>query len=673
VPGEPPEERIVDFVYMPLQEADGSISGVFVHGVDLTERVKAEKEAEEAWEWLRRVADTTPDIIFILNIVENRNVYANRSLLTCLGYDPDSFTAVDNVLERVLVPEDVNEAERFYREMASANPGEVRLFTNRAYHRDGSIRWIENRVSPFRWDDNGTLLEVIGVATDVTDRMEVEARLRTSEARYRAIVESQSEMVSRFRLDGTLLFVNGAYARSRGTTPDAIIGGNFWEWIPEEEHASVREMLTRLTPDSPEVRIENQFHTAEGVRWTLWTNRALEFDEDGRPLEFQSAGIDITDLKLAEEARRQSEDLVRTIAENSTQGLAMMDEHGYCTYANKAWLEMTGYTAEEIGSKPLHYLVHHHYPDGRPYPKEECPLDRALPENFDVRAHEDLFFRKDGSSFPVMCAASPIFEEGRPVATVIEIRDVTAAKQAEEELRRSRDELEQRVRERTAELEAANREMESFNYSIAHDLRGPLRAIVATSAMLLADAGPKLTEDERQELVTQQEAAKKLARLIDDLLHLSRLSRQPVVKAPFDLSVLVHEVLREMGAKALARHKIQVEPGMIAVGDQGLIKLVLHNLIENSIKYSPDGGRIEIGRHRDAFFVRDQGIGFDMQYAHKLFMPFERLHREEEYPGSGIGLASVKRIVERHGGKVWAESAPANGAAFYFTLPPNGQ
>ena len=146
---------------------------------------------------------------------------------------------------------------------------------------------------------------------------------------------------------------------------------------------------------------------------------------------------DISGRKRAEERLRESEELVRTIAENSTQGLAMMDERGYCTYVNKAWLEMTGYTDEEIRSKPLHDLVHHHYPDGRPFPKDECPIDRALPENFDVRAHEDLFFRKDGSTFPVLCAASPVFKNGRPVSTVIEIRDMTEAHRVEAARRQS--------------------------------------------------------------------------------------------------------------------------------------------------------------------------------------------------------------------------------------------
>lgn len=140
-------------------------------------------------------------------------------------------------------------------------------------------------------------------------------------------------------------------------------------------------------------------------------------------------------LRANVEALRESEKLVRTMAENSTQGLAMMDGRGFCTYANRAWLRMTGYTDEEIKSEPLHYLVHHHYPDGRPYPMEECPIDRALPENFDVRAHEDVFFRKDGTTFPVLVAASPIFKEGRPVATVIEIRDVTEAKRVESQRR----------------------------------------------------------------------------------------------------------------------------------------------------------------------------------------------------------------------------------------------
>ncbi|HVL67406.1 MAG TPA: MASE1 domain-containing protein [Vicinamibacterales bacterium] len=150
----------------------------------------------------------------------------------------------------------------------------------------------------------------------------------------------------------------------------------------------------------------------------------------------------VADERRAKEKLRESETLTRTIAENSTQGVAVMDARGYCTYANPAWLAMTGYTAEEIGSKPLHDLVHHHYPDGRPYPKDECPIDRALPENSDVRAHEDLFFRKDGSSFRVSCAASPIFKNGRPVSTVVEIRDVTAERAAEAALRDS----EQRLR-----------------------------------------------------------------------------------------------------------------------------------------------------------------------------------------------------------------------------------
>ena len=148
--------------------------------------------------------------------------------------------------------------------------------------------------------------------------------------------------------------------------------------------------------------------------------------------------VDVSKLKeTVKLIAARSEELVRTIAENSTQALIMMDERGYCTYCNTAWLEMTGYDAEEIRSKPLHDLVHHHYPDGRPYPMEECLIDRALPENFDVRAHEDLFFRKDGSTFAVLCAASPILEDDKARSTVLEVRDMSAFREAEDAVRQS--------------------------------------------------------------------------------------------------------------------------------------------------------------------------------------------------------------------------------------------
>jgi PAS domain S-box-containing protein len=232
-------------------------------------------------------------------------------------------------------------------------------------------------------------------------------------------------------------------------------------------------------------------------------------------------------------------------------------------------------------------------------------------------------------------------------------------------------ELERRVKDRTAELEAANREMEGFTYSVSHDLRAPLRAIVATSRILLDDFGSGLPPQATVELERQARAAKKLGILIDDLLRLSRLGRQEMAKTDVDLSEMAAEIAADMCRRWELEPQITIQPDLRAHGDARLLRLALENLIDNACKFSAPGVRAEVAFGQDehgTFFVRDNGVGFDMQYAHKLFLPFERLVTDAEYPGTGVGLANVKRIVERHGGRVWAESTPGEGATFYFTL-----
>lgn len=235
--------------------------------------------------------------------------------------------------------------------------------------------------------------------------------------------------------------------------------------------------------------------------------------------------------------------------------------------------------------------------------------------------------------------------------------------------------LERRVAARTAELEAANREMEGFTYTVSHDLRGPLRAIMSSSMILMEDYGDRVEGEERRLLERQASAAKKLGQIIDDVLKLSRLGRAEIHKTTFNLSVLAQEVATEIGGQdAEQRLVLQVDEELTAVGDPQLMKLALQNLLENSLKFAKPATvahvRLErrIENNRELFTVADDGIGFDQQYVEKIFVPFERLHRDEEYPGTGIGLANVKRIVERHGGKIWAEGHPGVGATFYFTL-----
>lgn len=259
---------------------------------------------------------------------------------------------------------------------------------------------------------------------------------------------------------------------------------------------------------------------------------------------------------------------------------------------------------------------------------------------------------------------------GEPNGMLGVVADVTEFRRADESLRESErrlrllnETLEEKVRERTAELEG-------FSYTVSHDLRAPLRAIVATSRMILEDQGD-VSEETVALLQRQIAAGNHMAQLIDDLLQLARVSQTELIFRPFSLTSLAKEVAEEVQSRnSDVQAVIDVEPGMAALGDARLVRLLLQNLLENAVKFRVPSRLPEIfvGYDGEAFFVRDNGAGFDMEYASRLFRPFERLHRVDEYPGTGIGLANVRRIAERHGGRVWAESQVGQGATFYFTF-----
>ena len=328
------------------------------------------------------------------------------------------------------------------------------------------------------------------------------------------------------------------------------------------------------------------------------------------------------------------------------------------------------YTAAEVLGQPLEILLPNYARAGHSRQLERfehSPVQaRQMGERSTIRGR-----RKDGTEFPAEASISRIVVGGRTVFTAI-LRDVTQTREAEEEINA----LNADLRRRATQLENANRELEAFSYSVSHDLRAPLRSISGFSQVLFEDYADTLDTEGQDYLKRISDASGRMAQLIDDLLDLSRLSRGEVRRAPVNLSSLAHAVIDDLVAAHPGRDvEVVIAPNLKAEADPHLVRTVLVNLLGNAWKYTnrKDSAHIEFGISEDAegqpaFFVRDDGAGFDMAYSDKLFGAFQRLHGMKDFPGTGVGLATVQRIVHKHGGRVWAEGIVDQGATFYFTL-----
>ena len=367
------------------------------------------------------------------------------------------------------------------------------------------------------------------------------------------------------------------------------------------------------------------------------------------------------------------------ILDSSGEGIYGLDPDGRVTFMNPAAVRMLGLDPAHVVGEPMRQLVRHTSADGRVFPAETSPILAPLRDGTVQRSTGEVFSRQDGTSFPVDYTSTSIIERGRVIGVVVNFNDVTERTRADQELRRLNEELEQRVRRRTAQLEAANKDLEAFSYSVSHDLRAPLRAIDGFSQVLLEEYADKLAGVGADYLQRVRAASRQMAQLIDDLLTLSRVTRSEMRLETVNLSALARAIAAELRRPQPERPvEFVIADGLVARGDPGLLRVALVNLLGNAWKFTGKHprARIEFGvtspNGQPIYFVRDDGAGFDMAYADKLFGAFQRLHTALEFEGTGIGLATVQRVIQRHGGRVWGEGAVEHGATFYFALDRDG-
>jgi PAS domain S-box-containing protein len=504
------------------------------------------------------------------------------------------------------------------------------------------------------------------------ERAEVMERLRAAEERWQFALEGADTGVWDWDPASDRVYYSPRWKEMLGYAEHEV-GDGYGEWEsrlhPDDRERSLTQVADHLAGKMPALRVEYRLRAKDGsYRWILSQGRVMRRGPDGRPQRLIGTHTDITTLKEHEAALTRSNERLHALFHNMEEGVVLhelvRDAHGHpsnylIVAVNPRFEALTGLRAENVVGRTGDAAY------GTPTPPYLETFGDVAVRGRPI--HFETYFSPLDRYFSISVA--PWGEGG--FATIF--TDVSDRKRAEAEILRLNAELEQRVAERTTELQTSIRDLESFSYTVSHDLRAPLRAINGFASLLAEAEGERLTADGRGLLDRVVSNTRRMSQLIDDILEYSRVGRTRLAPARTDLHRLVEEVIGEL-RPAYPAAEIVLNPLPPARVDAAMMRQVFANLVGNALKFSSkcSAPRIEIGTRAAGaateYYVRDNGAGFDMHYADKLFGMFQRMHGAMEFPGTGVGLAIVKRLIERHGGSIRAEAAPGQGAAFYFTL-----
>jgi PAS domain S-box-containing protein len=661
----------------PIKDLAGQIVGISKMAHDITQRKTSEAALRVSEGRYRTLFDYAPDGI----VIADPNSYyldANPGICRMLGYTRDELIGLNG--SDIVAPDEVPRIAQALDEIK----------TKPDYHREWQLRRKDGSIFAAEVIANampdGNLLAMI---RDITERKRIEAR-------FRRLFNSNVQGVAFWNVKGEFTDANDAFLRIVGYDRDEMKAGRIsWSAMTPPEYAHLdQNSLKEISAKGFNTPYEKEFFRKDGSRVPVLLGAATFEDSPDEGVCFV---LDITERKATEKALRENEQRLRdsegqfrTIANSMSQLAWVAKANGFIYWYNQRWYEYTGTTPEKMEGWGWQSV---HDPKVLQNVMEDWTVFIDAGEPFEM---EFPLRGVDGTFRTFLTRVQPLKDSaGRVVEWFGTNTDVEVQKQAEEKIHQLNFELDQRVAERTVQLESANQELEAFSYSVSHDLRAPLRAINGFAGIALEDFGAQLPEECRRYLERIRAGGLRMGMLIDDLLTFSRLSRQTASLQPVNSARIVQEVLDELKPQREGRQlDIQVGKLPVCQGDPSLLKQVWVNLISNAVKYTRgrEPGIIEIGcmemvegreskvesqaalpstldaRPSTVFFVRDNGAGFDMKYANKLFGVFQRLHREDEFEGTGVGLAIVQRIIHRHGGRVWAQAEVNHGATFYFTI-----